>query len=118
MSKLRILAVVFAVIGFSVSAFAADDQKATDQTATAATAATTTDAAATTTAAIEEKVNLNTADVDTLAKVKSIGKKKAQEIVDFRTKNGDFKAVEDLLNVKGKGMTDKWLEKVKDKVTV
>jgi competence protein ComEA len=118
MSKLRIAAVVFAFLGLSVSAFAADDQKAPDQTVTTATSTTTTDATATTTAAVEEKANLNTADVDTLAKVKGIGKKKAEEIVDFRTKNGNFKAVEDLLNVKGKGMNDKWLEKVKDKVTV
>lgn len=119
MSKLRIAAIVFAFLGLSVSAFAADDQKAMDQTATTtATSTTTTDTTATTTATVEEKVNVNTADVDTLAKVKGIGKKKAQEIVDYRTKNGNFKAVEDLLNVKGKGMNDKWLDKIQSKLTV
>lgn len=50
------------------------------------------------------KVNLNQADVKTLAhSYKGIGKKRAEAIVNYREKNGNFHAVEDLANVRGIG---------------
>jgi len=55
-------------------------------------------------------VNINSADVDELQKsLKGIGKVKAQAIVDYRTANGPFTSVDQLLEVKGigKGTLDK-----------
>jgi competence protein ComEA len=114
MFKLRNLVVISGLV-LSLAAFA-DDPKPADQATTSA-AATTTSAMPAKTDTME-KVNINTADADALAKVKGIGKKKAQEIVDYRTKNGEFKSIDDLKNVKGKGMSEKWFDKIKDKVTV
>lgn len=55
-------------------------------------------------------VNINKADAETLAiELKGIGIKKAQAIVAYRSKNGVFKAVNDLANVKG--ISDKTIEK-------
>ena len=57
------------------------------------------------------KVNINTADLDTLTQLKGIGEKKAEAIIKYREQVGKFKAVEDLLNVDGIG--PKILEKIK-----
>lgn len=47
-------------------------------------------------------VNINTADAATIAdSLKGIGKKRAETVVEYRTKNGPFKTVQDLKNVKG-----------------
>jgi competence protein ComEA len=49
-------------------------------------------------------VNVNTADVSTLAQeLDGIGPAKAQAIVEYRQKNGPFRAPEDLLKVQGIG---------------
>ncbi len=49
------------------------------------------------------RININTADAKELATLKGIGEKKAQAIVDFRSENGPFKKVEDIMLVKGIG---------------
>lgn len=57
-----------------------------------------------------ESVNINTASAEELQKaLKGIGKVKAQAIVDYRTSNGPFTTVDQLLEVKGigKGTLDK-----------
>ena len=47
-------------------------------------------------------VNINTADAVTIAdSLKGIGKKRAEAVVEYRTKNGPFKTVQDIKNVKG-----------------
>jgi len=46
-------------------------------------------------------VDINHADAKTLATLKDIGMKKADEIVAYRTKNGSFKSIDDLTKVKG-----------------
>ncbi|MDQ7051154.1 MAG: helix-hairpin-helix domain-containing protein [Enterobacterales bacterium] len=52
----------------------------------------------------EQQVNLNKAGVSELAQVLTgVGMKKAQAIVEYRQKNGNFKAVEELASVKGIG---------------
>ena len=57
-------------------------------------------------------VNVNTADVATLAKnIHGVGPKKAQAIVDYRNQNGPFKTSQDLTKVKGIGQ--KLIEKNK-----
>jgi competence protein ComEA len=49
-------------------------------------------------------ININTADVDTLAaSLNGVGLKKAQAIVAWRVSNGEFQSVEQLLEVKGVG---------------
>jgi competence protein ComEA len=62
------------------------------------------------------KVNLNTADAETLQSLPGIGPSYAKRIVEYREKNGPFKRVEDLLNVQGIG--EKTLERIRDRVTV
>lgn len=48
-------------------------------------------------------VNINTADAQELTKLKGVGRKKAEAIIAWRNENGGFKAVDDLLDVKGIG---------------
>lgn len=61
-------------------------------------------------------VNLNTASKDELDGVKGIGPVKAQAIIDYRQKNGSFKSVDDLKNVKGFG--EKSVDKLRSELTV
>ncbi len=62
------------------------------------------------------KVNINTATVEELVKLPGVGDSVAKKIVEHREKNGNFKATEDLKNVKGIG--EKKFEKMKDLITV
>lgn len=112
----RILAIALAAGLASTVAFAED--AATD-TQTPAAQTQTTDSAATTStdAAKTDMVNINTADAKTIAKeLSGTGKRRAEAIVDYREKNGQFKSVDDLMNVKG--ITKRWMEKHRDKITV
>lgn len=52
-----------------------------------------------------EPVNVNTANAEQIAgNLKGIGLSKAQAIVDYREKNGQFIHVDELVNVKGIGI--------------
>lgn len=64
----------------------------------------------------EQKININKADVATLATLPGIGPSKAQSILTYREENGQFQTIDDLKNVSGIG--DKTLEKLKDAITV
>lgn len=109
----RILAVLLAAGLASTVAFAEDAATTPAATQTTETTTTTT----TSTPAQGEMVNINTADAATIAKeLKGTGKRRAEAIVEYREKNGQFKAVDDLINVKG--VTKRWLEKHRDKITV
>ena len=66
--------------------------------------------------AASSKVNINTADLTMLQTITGVGPATAQKIIDYRTQNGRFNAVEDLKNVSGIG--DKTFEKMKDQVLV
>jgi len=61
-------------------------------------------------------VNLNTATAADLAKLPGIGPAVAARIVEYRQKNGSFKKIEELMNVKGIG--EKTFLKLKPLVTV
>ncbi len=62
------------------------------------------------------KINLNTATLEQLESLPGIGKEKAQEIIDFRTNNGNFSSIEDLLAVPGFGPSI--YNTIKDKIEV
>jgi competence protein ComEA len=64
----------------------------------------------------EKLLNINTASAADLAGLKGIGDAKAKAIVQYREKNGPFKSVEDLRQVKGIG--EKLLENLRAHVTV
>jgi len=61
-------------------------------------------------------ININTASTEELSTLTGIGERTAQAIVAYRTANGPFVAVEDLMNVKGVG--EKKYEAIKDRITV
>lgn len=61
-------------------------------------------------------VNVNTASAADFAAVKGIGEVKAQAIVEYRAKNGPFKSVDDLVQVKGIG--EKLLAKLRPQLVL
>ena len=61
-------------------------------------------------------VNLNSASKEELMLLKGIGEKKAEAIIEYRNTVGDFKAVEELTEVKGIGA--KLLEKNASMLTI
>jgi len=62
------------------------------------------------------RININTASASELEALPRIGPKVAQRIVDFRTKNGNFRKVEEIMKVQGIG--EKIFEQIKDQITV
>jgi competence protein ComEA len=61
-------------------------------------------------------VNINTASATEIATLPGIGPKTAALIVEYRQKNGPFKKIEELMNVKGVG--EKSFLKLKPFVTI
>lgn len=61
-------------------------------------------------------VNLNTATQAQLESLPGVGPKAAERILEYRQKNGQFKKVEDLMNVKGFG--EKTFLKLKPRLAV
>ncbi|MDE0144336.1 MAG: helix-hairpin-helix domain-containing protein [Nitrospira sp.] len=66
--------------------------------------------------AADSQVDLNTSTVKELQQLPGIGKGLAKRIVDYRTANGPFKTVEDLIRVKGVGK--KTFARMQDRLTV
>ena len=67
-------------------------------------------------AAVVAAVNINTASVNELDALPGIGSKTAALIVEYRQKNGPFKKIEELMNVRGVG--EKSFLKLKPQLTV
>ena len=61
------------------------------------------------------QIDLNTATISELTKIKGIGPKKAKAIIEYRKKH-KFNSVNDLLKIKGIG--PKLLNKIKNEVSV
>jgi len=61
-------------------------------------------------------VNINTASATELEALPGVGAKTAARIIDYRQKNGPFKKVEDLMNVRGVG--EKNFLKLKPQISV
>lgn len=61
-------------------------------------------------------ININTASSAELITLTGIGESKAQKIIEYRTKNGNFKNIDELQNVDGIGTSI--IEKIKDQITI
>lgn len=61
-------------------------------------------------------VNINTADEEELCTLTGIGSSKAKSIIEYRTKNGNFQKIEDIMNVEG--IKDGLFQKIRDSITV
>ncbi|HZJ31301.1 MAG TPA: helix-hairpin-helix domain-containing protein [Vicinamibacterales bacterium] len=85
-------------------------------TAASAQEATRPAKASTASASAGAPVNLNTATVAQLEALPGIGKSTAERILEYRQKNGSFKKIEDLMNVRGIG--EKSFLKMKGLITV
>lgn len=62
------------------------------------------------------KININTDNKERLMTISGIGSSKADAIIEYRTKNGNFKTTEDIMNVSGISKTI--YDKIKDTITV
>jgi competence protein ComEA len=62
------------------------------------------------------RVNINTASMSDLDTLSGVGPSTAKAIIEYRTKNGPFGSIEDLLNVRGIGPAK--LDAMREQVTV
>ncbi len=62
------------------------------------------------------KINVNTADKQTLKLIPGVGEKLAQRILDYRQENGKFLRPEDLSRIKG--FYNRTLEKARDLIII
>lgn len=61
------------------------------------------------------KININTATINELTKLNGIGESKAKLIIEYRTKNGKFKDIKDIMNIKG--ISETLFSKIKESIT-
>jgi len=61
-------------------------------------------------------ININTATAAQLQELPGIGAATAQRIIEYREKNGGFKKIEELMNVRG--ISESRFVKIKDRLTV
>ena len=101
---MRAWLVIFGILAFGAVSLAA--QKAPAATAKSGASSATASA----------PINLNTATQAQLETLPGIGAKAAQRILEYRQKNGSFKKIEDLMNVKGIG--EKSFLKLKPLITI
>ena len=62
------------------------------------------------------KVNINTATKEELMTLTGIGEAKANDIISYRNKNGSFKNIDEIRNIKGIG--EAIFAKIKDRLTI
>ena len=61
-------------------------------------------------------VNINTADISTLMTLPGIGEAKATLIIEYRTKNGKFKSIEDIMKISG--IKEGMFNRIKDRICI
>jgi competence protein ComEA len=64
----------------------------------------------------KQKININTSDAWLLESLPGIGTTRAEAIINYRLNNGNFKCIEDIMNVPGIGIST--FEGIKDSITV
>lgn len=64
----------------------------------------------------KEKININTADAEELTALPGIGEKISERIVEYRTENGLFYSIEEIMEVSGIGEAK--FEAIKDMICV
>jgi len=62
-----------------------------------------------------DKVDLNTADIETLQTLSGIGPARAEAIIEYRETNSGFMSVDELVNVSGIGI--KTVESLRERIT-
>lgn len=62
------------------------------------------------------KININKASVEELTTIPGIGESKANKIISYRTENGKFNSIEDIMNISG--IKEGLFNKVKDYICV
>ncbi len=62
------------------------------------------------------KININTADAETLCRLSGVGESTAAKIIAWREANGGFSRIEDIMQVSG--IKEKLFNKIKDDITV
>ena len=65
---------------------------------------------------ITEPININTASLQQLSLLPGIGDVLGQKIIDYREKYGDFRAIEELMNISG--ITEKKFAEFRNYITV
>lgn len=63
-----------------------------------------------------DKININTASKEELMKLNGFGEAKALSVIEYRTLNGDFQKIEDIMNVSGIG--ENVFNKIKEDITI
>jgi len=61
-------------------------------------------------------ININEADLDTLMSIKGVGEKRAEAIIAYRSKHGDFVSVDELSDVQG--VSEALVDKNRETLTV
>jgi len=64
----------------------------------------------------DDKININTAGIKELDLLDGIGEGLAKRIIDYRTKNGEFEVIEDIMRVSGIGKEK--FEAIRDNIRV
>ena len=62
------------------------------------------------------QVNINTATKEELMSLTGVGESKADAIIEYRNNNGEFKSIEDIMNIRG--IKEGLFNKIKDKIRV
>lgn len=62
------------------------------------------------------KISINRATAEQLTQLEGIGPSKAKAIIEYRTENGNFNSIDEIMNVSGIGPST--FEKIKDKISL
>ena len=65
---------------------------------------------------INSKISINSSDLNKLMEIPGIGESKAKSILEYRTNNGNFNTIDDIMHVSGIGTS--LFEKIKDYITI